>query len=402
MNKKAFFALSSVIFTTQLGMNIISPFMAKYAESLGASAFWLGVMVSGMPLAFTLCAPFSGWISERFGRKAIMIAGLAAYTLISIGYVIAPNVAILTVIRILHGAASATVGPVAQAYVGDITPKGREGTYMNIFMMFMYLGMAAGPIMGGILNDNFGMNYAFYAMGALSALSLLFLVVFVPSIRSAASRQIPGLQSMLTVFSDNRIRASTLHLFSRAILRQGITAFLPLYAVNNLGLSATDIGLVLSIYVFVEAISQGVMGPIADRVNKGFLLIGGTLAAAILSFFLGNMRTEWALLAILVPVAFTTSLARAAASVFHIQVGRELDNVGASMGILNAAQGAGGAVGPVLYGAVTETFGLESMFLTGGIAGVIVIPLMVLCVLRQNRRPAPAEAVALEEVKQTK
>lgn len=402
MNKKAFFALCTIIFTTQLGMNIISPFMAIYAKSMGASALWLGIMVSGMPLAFTIVAPFSGWLAERFGRKTIMVAGLAAYTIISIGYAISPNVAILTIVRILHGAASAVVSPVAQAYVGDICPKGREGTFMNIFMMFMYLGMAAGPIMGGVLNDQLGMNYAFYAMGVLSALSLVFLMVFIPRVKKAAvAANVPGLGSIMDVAKDNSIRASSLHLFSRAVLRQGVTSFLPLYA-DSLGMSATDIGVVLSIYVFVEAISQGMMGPIADRVNKGALLIGGTLVAAILSFFLGSMHTEWTLLYILVPVAFTTSLARAAASVYHIQVGKTLNNVGASMGILNASQGFGGAVGPILFGVVTETWGLESMFLTGGIAGVIVIPAMIYYLMKKKPLPVSTAPVKFEEVNQAK
>jgi DHA1 family multidrug resistance protein-like MFS transporter len=403
-HKKAFFALCSVIFTTQLGMSIVSPFMGIYAKTMGASAFCLGIMFSGMPLAFTLFAPVSGWLSDRYSRKSMMVAGLTAYTLISIGYNFSPNVIVLTLIRLFHGVAAAAVGPVAQAYVGDLTPKGREGTFMNIFMMFMYLGMAAGPIMGGLLNDHFGMKYAFYSMGGLSAFSLLFLIFFIPRIASTATaKKKPGLSSMMSVAKDYRIVASTLHLFSRAVLRQGITAFLPVYAVTSLGMSATDIGLVLSLYVFVEAVSQGVMGPIADRVNKGALLIGGTLASAILSFFLGNMRTQWTLLLILIPIAFTTSLARAVASVFHIQVGRESNNIGASMGILNASQGFGGAVGPMLYGAVTETFGLESMFLTGGLTGVIVIPFMLFFLLRQKRQPAPAAiTVELEEVKEAK
>jgi MFS family permease len=333
----------------------------------------------------------------------MMVVGLTAYTLISIGYVTSGTVLTLTLVRLFHGIAAAMVGPVAQAYVGDISPKGKEGTYVNIFMMFMYLGMAAGPFMGGILNDQLGMNYAFYAMGALSALSLLFLIIYVPRINPTTTKQRPGLRSMTSIFNDDRIKASSLHLCSRAVLRQGITSFLPLYAVSVLGMSTTSIGLVLSIYVFTEAVSQGVMGPVADRMNKNLLLIGGTLSAAILSFFLGSMHSEWTLLFILVPVAFTTSLARASASVYHVQVGREMNNIGASMGILNASQGLGGVIGPMLFGVVTDTFGLGAMFLTGGVAGLIVVPFMAFFLLRQKRQPAPAAiTVELEEIKQAK
>jgi DHA1 family multidrug resistance protein-like MFS transporter len=135
MNKKAFFALSTVIFTTQLGMNIISPLMAVYARTMGANALWLGIMVSGSAFSYLIFAPVSGWLADRVSRKLLMIVGLTAYTLFSIGYALSTNVYMLTGVRLLHGAASALVGPVAQAYVGNISPKGKEGTFINIFMM---------------------------------------------------------------------------------------------------------------------------------------------------------------------------------------------------------------------------------------------------------------------------
>jgi DHA1 family multidrug resistance protein-like MFS transporter len=320
-----------------------------------------------------------------------MVSGLIFYTLISLGYAYAPNIYVLILVRLLHGVASTMVAPVAQAYAGDLSPEGKEGTYMNVFMMFMYLGMAAGPFMGGTLNNLYGMNWAFYSMGALSALSLLFLILFVPPIKARFVRTRPGLRSMVALLKDNRIKVSTLHLFSRAILRQGIISFLPLYAVQVLGMKTTVIGEILSIYIFVEAVSQGVMGPITDRMNRYLLLVGGTLVAAILSFFIGNMHTEGTLLLILIPVALMTSLARAAASAYHLQVGHELDATGASMGILNSSQNMGSAVGPILFGVVTDSYGLQSMFLTGGIAGIVAIPLMVYYALKKQQRSAVTE-----------
>jgi MFS transporter, DHA1 family, multidrug resistance protein len=397
MNNKAFFALSTVIFTTQLGMNIISPLMPVYARTMGANALWLGIMVSGMAFSYVIFSPLAGWLADRINRKLLMIIGLAAYTLFSICYVTSPDVYTLTLVRLWHGAASALVTPVAQAFVGDLSPKGKEGTFINVFMMFMYLGMAAGPIMGGVLYDNFGMNYAFYAMGALSALSLLFLVIFVPNLKSGNIKKRMGIREIFNPLKDNRIKAANLHLWSRAVLRQGITSFLPLYAVTMLGMTATNIGFVLTVFVFVEAICQGLMGPIADRMNKDILLIGGTLIAAILSFFLGNMNTTGTLLLVLIPIAVTTSLARAAASVYHVEIGQRLRNMGASMGILSATQGFGSAVGPLLFGYVTDVFGVQAIFPTGGITGIIVLPLMVYYLLTKPPANIPAaESVNLE------
>jgi MFS transporter, DHA1 family, multidrug resistance protein len=398
MNKKAFFALSTVVFTSMLGMSILSPLMAIYATTMGANGFWLGVMFSGFSLSGAIFSPVAGWLADHQSRKMLMVVGLVAYALVSIGYALANNIYLLTVVRLFHGIASAVVVPVAQAYIGDITPKGKEGTYMNIFMMFMYLGMAIGPFMGGTLSDLYGMNTAFYSMAALAALSLVFLFIAVPDLRAKAVKKRAGLKSMIDALRDNRMKASNLHLCSRAILRQGIISFLPLYAAKMLGMSTSMIGIIISVYVFVEAISQGAMGPVTDRGNKGLLLVGGTLAAAILSFFLGNMSTELTLLALLIPIAITTSLARSAASAYSVDYGHKTNEMGAAMGIFNSTQYLGSAIGPIMFGIVTDSFGLQSIFPAGAITGLIVVPFMIFYLLARQPEP-PLVAEAVEETK---
>ena len=301
----------------------------------------------------------------------------------------------MILVRLLHGVFSALVTPVAQAYVGTLIPKGKEGAYMNLFMMAMYLGMAAGPIMGGYLNDNYGMNWAFYVMGIVSAFSFLLLLLFVPKADKTALKKRASFKDQLHVLKQNRMKAVGLHLFSRAILRQGVTTFLPLYAVSLLAMTTTDAGTIISVFVFAEAVSQGVFGPFADRYNKKLLIIGGSLVAAIISFFLGNVTTIAGFLTILVPVAILTSVARAAASAYSVEVGHELNAMGAAMGLSNATQDLGMFVGPILFGWVTDAYGLPSMFFTGAIAGLIAVPFIIWSLYARRKPPV---AVAETEI----
>jgi DHA1 family multidrug resistance protein-like MFS transporter len=393
LNKKAFITLSIVIFASTIGMSILSPLMSLYAQTMGASGFWLGVMFSGFSLSRALFQPVSGWLSDRHNRKILLIVGLGAYTVVSLAYAWASTLYTLTTVRLLHGVASALVTPVAQAYVGNLIPKGKEGTYMNLFMMAMYLGMAAGPFMGGILNDSYGMNMAFYVMASFSAFSFLLLIIFVPSIEAKNKVKRASFTDQVVVLKDNRMKAVSLHLFSRAILRQGITAFLPLYAASILGMNTTTTGMIISVFIFTEAISQGIVGPFADRYNKKMLVISGSLIAAIISFFLGNMTDATGLIMIMVPIAVMTSLARAAASAYCVEVGHELNSMGPSMGISNAAQDLGMFTGPILFGWVTDTYGITSMFFTGAITGLIAVPFMVWSLYAR-----PKEAVALPAI----
>jgi MFS family permease len=402
MNKKAFYTLSLVIFTSAMGNNIIAPFIAVYATTMGANAFWLGVMFSGVSLTSAVLAPVSGWLCDHHSRKLLMIIGLVLFTLLSLSYILATNFYTLTLVRILMGVSGVLVMPVAQAYVSELTPKGKEATYMNIFMMFLYLGMGFGPFLGGTLNDLYGMNSAFYSMAALAFIALILLIVFVPDLEpQSGNKQKASLSSMIAVSRDNLIKASNLQVCSRAILRQGVTSFLPLYAVKILGMDTMTIGIVLSIYIFIEAISQGFMGPIADRTNKKILLVSGTLIAGILSFFLENMTTALTLTSLLVPIAILTSLSRAAALAYYVDAGRRFNSQGASSGVFNTFQSFGYGVGPILFGFVTDNFGIQSMFLTGGVVGVIVVPFMVIYLLARQPEEPVIESIGAEPSKDT-
>ena len=126
------------------------------------------------------------------------------------------------------------------------------------------------------------------------------------------------------------------------------------------------------------------MGPIADRTNKKILLVSGTLIAGILSFFLGNMTTALTLTSLLVPIAILTSLSRAAALAYYVDAGRRFNSQGISSGVFNTFQSFGYGVGPILFGFVTDNFGFQSMFLAGGVVGVIVVPFMVIYLLARQ------------------
>ncbi len=227
-------------------MGIISPLMPLYAESMGASGLWLGLMYSGFTLSRTIFMPIMGISSDRRGRKIFIGLGLLAYTIISLSYAWASNMYTLTSVRFLHGIASAMVIPIAHAYIGDLIPKGREGTYMNLFSMSMFLGMGAGPFLGGFLADTFHINAGFYAMAGLTSLALLLLLLLVPTIDSSSerSKRTPS-APFRTIIRDNEVKAISLSLASRAFYRQGITAFLPILAVSTMGMSIASIGSVL-------------------------------------------------------------------------------------------------------------------------------------------------------------
>ena len=164
-----------------MGLGIIWPLIPVYAVELGAGGFLVGLIVASFNISRTLLSPFSGSISDKWGRKRFIASGLLIYAVLSVFYVLPENAETLILIRLLHGIASLLVVPVAMALTADIAPPQKLGLYMGTLNMAIMIGLGFGPAMGGIIRDTLGFNAAFYMMGGLALITSLMVAIFIPA-----------------------------------------------------------------------------------------------------------------------------------------------------------------------------------------------------------------------------
>lgn len=122
---KIFGVLFFSLFTAVTGVGIVVPLLPVYAHDLGAGGFAIGLIFGSFSLSRTFSLSYFGKKSDERGRRPYIITGLAAYTLVSLAFMLSSSVTALIVIRFFQGIASAMMMPVIQAYVGDITPPGK-------------------------------------------------------------------------------------------------------------------------------------------------------------------------------------------------------------------------------------------------------------------------------------
>ena len=120
------------MFISMLGFGIVVPLLPIYADKLGATGLELGAIFAGFGITHTVFLPIVGRFSDRAGRKAFLCAGLFSLVLVSLGFIWAQNTLQLIIVRCLQGIATTMHLPVAQAYLGDITPEGEEGRWMGL------------------------------------------------------------------------------------------------------------------------------------------------------------------------------------------------------------------------------------------------------------------------------
>ncbi len=128
-----------------LGNGVVVPFLPLYAQQFGAAGLGVGFLFSAHSASRTFLLPVIGKVSDRWGRKNFLLAGLLCYALSSVAFLLANSMVALILIMAFQGIATAMVQPVSMAYVGDLTPKGREGAYAGYVNTAFLGGVAGGP-----------------------------------------------------------------------------------------------------------------------------------------------------------------------------------------------------------------------------------------------------------------
>ncbi|MFQ6061634.1 MAG: MFS transporter [Methanosarcinales archaeon] len=377
-----FLAVSASI----IGIGIIAPFIPLYAESLGATGIWLGIIFSGFSISRGIFTPIIGKISDRIGRKIFISIGLFTYTILSIGYILAKNEYSLTLIRFLHGFAAAMVVPIAMAYIGEISPRGMEGKYLGTFNISFFLGLGAGPLIGGFLMEWYGMSFAFYAMGGFAAFSLLLILFLLPEKqKNAPNNKEENSVSFRKILQNNTMLGVLSFRAVNAIGMSAIFAFLPIFA-NSIGLTVSQIGLILSLSILLIALLQRPFGKFADKYSKIYLIIIGSIIGSVPLLLIPITHNFVQLLISILVIGFGSAVSMPSATALITELGRD-SGMGKAMGLFNSAMSIGWATGPLMSGILLDLFGLRSIFYFGGIIGIIGTGVFYLFIYTKRNKP---------------
>jgi len=369
MIKKVFPVLALCVFSAMLGVGIIAPLLPLYAENLGATGIWLGVIFAGFFISRAIVTPIIGRLSDRSGRKLFLCTGLLIYSVISLGYIWAGDVLQLTVVRLIQGAAGGMILPIAQAYIGDISPEGEEGKWMGYFNAAFFTGFGFGPLMGGVLTDHFGMDVAFYTMGVLNLLAFLVAALFLPEIRREKMAVSPH-PSFKKMGTSGIVKGLFSFRLSFALGRGAFTCFIPIFAAVYLNLSPTLIGILLAVNILLMALLQIYGGAIADRFNRRALVVSGSVINLISLALIPLADNFRQLLGLCALGGFGGAVSMPAASALTIEEGRKF-GMGSTIAIFTMAMSIGMAVGPLVGGAIVDFLNIDSVFYFAAGVGLI-------------------------------
>ncbi|MGI9356719.1 MAG: TCR/Tet family MFS transporter [Rhizobiaceae bacterium] len=188
-------ALTFIIATVvidMLGVGLAWPILPQLVKELsgktvGEAAAVYGLLVSGYAFIQFLLGPIVGMLSDRFGRRPVLLASLAGLGIDYVILALSPNLAWVVVARIVAGALGATVST-ANAYIADITPKQKRAAAFGMFGVAFGIGFVAGPLVGGVLGA-IDLSYPFWLAAGLSFANFIFGYFFLPESLPAQKRR---------------------------------------------------------------------------------------------------------------------------------------------------------------------------------------------------------------------
>ncbi len=364
--KKIFATLFFSIFAAVTGVGIVVPLLPVYAHSLGATGLYIGMIFGAFSLSRTVFLPYFGRVSDRRGRKPYIVSGLLAYSVVSVAFIFSKSVESLIVIRLFHGVASAMMMPVIQAYIGDITPAGKEGFSMGVFNMSMFLGLSLGPLIGGVIKDRFSLEAAFICMGSLSLVGFLLSIIFLPPTRSEqvlARVQTP--MKLKALIADPFISGLFSFRFAYTACIGIIWGFVPVYADARFGLSSALIGGLVTTGVFISGLIHVPMGYLADRFSRVKLVVAGGLLVAVSVWAFGWANGFYGMLAASIFFGLGGGVSNPALMAMSVHKGSQAAAMGSVMAYLTMAHSLGMLAGSLLGGMMMDLFQLRQAFLLG-------------------------------------
>jgi MFS family permease len=370
MRRASLGTLFLTVFLDLVGFGLVIPFLPALARDLGAGDFTAAALVACYSLMQFVTVPIWGRISDRIGRRPILLWSIAASAVGMVFLGFAQSLPAVFLARLWSGVATANIA-VAQAYIADVTAPSERAKGMGIIGMGFGLGFMIGPFIGGELGHfhiigHQGTLPAFVSAG-LSLINLVFAFRYLPESRLVSAQPparrfaIVDLGALRNIRRHPGVGLVLLISFNSIFWFAGVQAVFRLFTLDAFRMNIANTGRVLGLTGLVAVIVQGgLIGRLTRRFGEVHLL-ATALALMSLGFALQGLSTSVGVSLFVVAVAVgavgTALHMPSVSSYVSRRVGP--DAQGATLGVMQSASALARAVGPLVWGLLYARLGLQ-------------------------------------------
>lgn len=300
MRRSPLLTIFLIAFVGMLGYGIIIPITPFYAKSFGASDTTIGLLIGSYALMQFIFAPILGRLSDRYGRRPLLLLSLAGTigSLILFGF--ANSLVLLFVGRVIDGITGGNIS-IAQAYISDVTTDENRARGMGMIGAALGLGFIVGPAIGGFLSRNGNYQLPIFVAAGIAAISFVMTIFLLPepprtAVRVAQTRTLDVVR-LVRALGNPRIGRLLLVTLLVALAFTAFETTFALFAAKRLAYNSMSTGYALAYIGIVVALVQGgLIRHLAKRYGEGWLIVVGAALLGASLLVLGFVGATWQLL----------------------------------------------------------------------------------------------------------
>jgi MFS transporter, DHA1 family, tetracycline resistance protein len=292
--KRARLTVFLTILLDLIGFGMILPLLPFYAQELHASPFQIGLLFSSYSLTQLLFAPLLGRLSDRVGRRPVLLASIAGGAASYLLFALAPNYGVLLLARSLSGLAAANYA-IAQAYMADVSAPEERSKAMGLVGAAFGLGFVLGPALGGLLAhagtwSGLGHRIVPLTAAALSTINLMIALFGLPESLSPELRRGAvarggswlGLSDLRTVARGGPLRGLMVLFFLVMFCFSIMETTLALFCQERFGFGVRETSwLFVFVGVVLVVVQGGLLGRLVRRFGERSLILSGIVLMAL-------------------------------------------------------------------------------------------------------------------------
>lgn len=352
------------------GQGVISPLLPIFAKNLNITVSSIGFAVSIFAFARLLFNFPIGIITDKIGRRPLLILGplINAFGIILTGY--SNNLMMLLFARFISGIGHGMYTLAALAYISDISDDSNRARFIGMNQAALLSGVAIGPAIGGILAELYGIRMPFYFIGIIVALASFYSAMRLPETlvkqkeKNATNiniKKTPSTKNLIIKLIKSMefvsIGLVTIAIF---LTRQGSRhTIIPLLAVTKLNISTGMIGIIFTVQAIMHLIVLIPASFLADQYGRRKVILPSLIAAGfcLLLYTFSDSLFSFILVSIL--ISLSMALAGPAPAAYVVDISPK-EITGIAMSLYRTAGDIGFVIGPPILGLIADKYSLET------------------------------------------
>jgi len=374
--------LSLAIFFTDASHSTVIPIFPGYAKGVGASLSMLGSYGSVATMTMLLLSLPLGRLSDRYGRRRMMLPGLILFIVVPLSYMAAQSPYHLYPIRIALGLGVGLIFGNGFLLMSEVAEEGFRNVAQGLYMTSMGLGFTLGPLVGGFASKLVGPSLSFKISSGFAVLGLLLLLMVKENrVRESGKTEVrAGLTELLR---EPRIIASGVANFVNSLMFNAVTLFFPVYG-SDIGLDEADVGIGLTSRGLASTAVRLPVGSLTRRIKALNLMAAGLLLSAATMFTVSN-SSGLMLVSVLMGVQGVAYGVYLTSGNVYVSEEAPKDNKATAMAVYSMFGNIGGIVGPVMLGVIAERIGARGALQFSAAATVLGVALAMILARRDSK-----------------